>query len=418
MLAHLLAAWTLAAPLAAAEAPFQDLTLDAAISAAKKSGKVVMIDFFTTWCAPCKKLDAVTWTDADVRKWLAATAVALKIDAAKEPALAQRFAVGSYPTIVFLKADGKETGRIEGFKKPDEFLAAAKDAVQGKDALARAKERLAGHENDPAVRHDYAKVLAQAGKPEEALAEYLWCFDHGNDDPSNGYGSVRLSFLLGDIARLGKAYAPAMRALQERRDRAESAVLSAKRGPDDARVLAALNRELEMQEKSLAVYDRLKKENRLDDEVRNALIPEIAERLVDARRYRELVDSSGNVERRVEREIEALRLRPKSSPGGDGEMLRLMVENESLYQLVAVRKLGLWYEALLGAGEPEKAAAVAEKLIGYAPSGSTYGALIERALRAEAVEAARALAERGRRLLAGSEKAELEAAAEKIPGHR
>ena len=35
-----------------AEAPFQDLTFDQALAAAQKDHKVVMIDFFTTWCAP------------------------------------------------------------------------------------------------------------------------------------------------------------------------------------------------------------------------------------------------------------------------------------------------------------------------------------------------------------------------------
>src|SRR6185369_14341852 len=70
--------------LAANDAPFQDLTFEQALAAAKKDQKIVMFDFFTTWCVPCKKLDKVTWTDKDVQAWVAKTAVAIKLDAEKE----------------------------------------------------------------------------------------------------------------------------------------------------------------------------------------------------------------------------------------------------------------------------------------------------------------------------------------------
>jgi thiol-disulfide isomerase/thioredoxin len=413
MLAQLLAAASLLS--LAAEAPFQELTFDAALAVAKRDSKVVMVDFFTTWCLPCKKLDKTTWKDADVQKWIGEKTVALKVDAEKEVDLAKRYSVGSYPTILFLKPDGGELGRIEEYKTPADFLAIAKSTAPGKDDVGAAKTNPAGHENDPADRHDHAKALAQAGKNEEALAEYLWCFDHGNDDPANGYATVRSGLLLGDITRLGRAYPPAIQALEVRRDRAEAALLSGKGKGSDAQDVAALNRELRAPEKSLALYDKLKKENRLGDEAKAALIPEIAELLVGARRYAELIESAGSVERRVNGELELFQTRPKSPPNGDEQMLKMMQEAEATFREMTVRKLSLWYEALLGAGKPEQAAGVAEKLIAFAPAGSTYANLIERALHADAVDAARGLADRGRTALTGKEKTALEAAAKKIP---
>src|SRR5882724_1309085 len=56
------------APLRAAEektaVPFRSIAFDAACAAAKSEGKLVFIDFYTTWCEPCKRLDKDTWTDA------------------------------------------------------------------------------------------------------------------------------------------------------------------------------------------------------------------------------------------------------------------------------------------------------------------------------------------------------------------
>ena len=234
MLTHLIFAALFFVPQPTAEAPFSDLKFDQALAAAKKDGKVVMIDFFTTWCVPCKQLDKTTWPDPEVQKWVGEKTVALKMDAEKEVELAKKYNITGYPTILFLKPDGQELGRITAYRKPAEFLSEANDTLAGKDSVARAKEKLAGHENDPSMRQQHAQALAETGKYEEALAEYLWCFDHGNEATNGAYTGVRLSFLLGAIARLGKQYPPAIQALEARRDKAEAALLSGKGTRDDA----------------------------------------------------------------------------------------------------------------------------------------------------------------------------------------
>lgn len=186
-----------------AEAPFQNMSYDKARAAAKKAGKIVVIDFYTTWCGPCKHLDQTTWKDKDVQSWLAKNAIALKIDAEKESALSKKFRVRSYPTIILIKADGEEMDRLIGYRGAKRFLSEAKDALAGKDSLSRAREKLKGRENDPSARSYYADVLKHKGLYKEALDEYLWCFDHGNKHQPS-YDVVRLSFLLGDIVGLGR----------------------------------------------------------------------------------------------------------------------------------------------------------------------------------------------------------------------
>src|SRR5262245_22764339 len=188
---------------ARSETPFSDLSFDEALKAAQNSNKVVMIDFFTTWCGPCKRLDETTWKDEKVQQFLSEKMIALKIDAEKQIELAKRYNVRAYPTIVFVKPDGSLTAFIVGYREPTTFIQEATAALVGQDVLVRAKAKLAGKENDPMARAQYADNLAQLGKYPEALDEYLWCFDHGLEHMPAYYG-VRVSFLLNSISSLGR----------------------------------------------------------------------------------------------------------------------------------------------------------------------------------------------------------------------
>lgn len=69
--------------------------------AAVASG-AVLIDFFATWCAPCRMLAPSVHALAEDTPNLKV----YQVDVDEEPALAARFRVMSIPTLVFLK-DGK-----------------------------------------------------------------------------------------------------------------------------------------------------------------------------------------------------------------------------------------------------------------------------------------------------------------------
>ncbi|MBO7415922.1 MAG: thioredoxin [Bacteroidaceae bacterium] len=83
-------------------------------------GKPVMIDFWATWCGPCRRL-------APVVEELAAEydgkVIVGKCDIEENTDLTDRFGIMNVPTIVFIK-DGKEVDRVVG--------AAAKSVFQEK----------------------------------------------------------------------------------------------------------------------------------------------------------------------------------------------------------------------------------------------------------------------------------------------
>jgi thioredoxin 1 len=70
----------------------------------------VVIDFFATWCGPCKRIAPVFEDLAD--KFYPAVTF-LKVDVDESPELVDQFDVSAMPTFVFLK-DGVIVKRVEG----------------------------------------------------------------------------------------------------------------------------------------------------------------------------------------------------------------------------------------------------------------------------------------------------------------
>lgn len=66
--------------------------------------KPCIIDFYTTWCGPCKRLAPIL---EELAKTYDKKLYIYKIDAEKELELAYYFGINSYPTLIFIPMDGK-----------------------------------------------------------------------------------------------------------------------------------------------------------------------------------------------------------------------------------------------------------------------------------------------------------------------
>ncbi len=96
-------------------------SINSAMADAKKSNRLVMLEFYTDWCGYCKKLEATSYQDPKV-VGLTNQLIPVKLNAEKEGLQqARQYKVSGFPTIVFVNSEGLEEDRIGGYLPPDPF---------------------------------------------------------------------------------------------------------------------------------------------------------------------------------------------------------------------------------------------------------------------------------------------------------
>ena len=81
------------------------------------SDKTVLLDFWASWCAPCRRVVPIVEEIADERRDIKVG----KINVDEEPELANKFSIMSIPTLVVMK-NGKIVQQVSGARPKNAIL--------------------------------------------------------------------------------------------------------------------------------------------------------------------------------------------------------------------------------------------------------------------------------------------------------
>ena len=83
-----------------------------------KLDKPVLIDFFATWCGPCKMMSPIV---EQIAEELEDKVNVYKIDTDKDQELAYKYEIMSIPTFLIFK-DGKLVNKLVGMRDKEELM--------------------------------------------------------------------------------------------------------------------------------------------------------------------------------------------------------------------------------------------------------------------------------------------------------
>ena len=105
---------------------------DAILAKAQRQGKPIMIDFYTTWCAPCKWLEQDVFSEESVAQYYNKNFINFKVNAEKFDGLelVGKFNIGAYPSIVFLTQTGDVVYTQVGLTSATNFMEMGREAIR------------------------------------------------------------------------------------------------------------------------------------------------------------------------------------------------------------------------------------------------------------------------------------------------
>lgn len=367
------------------DSPFSELGYEAALTQARSTGKLLLVDFTASWCQPCKRMEKETWENADVRAWLGQHALAIQVDVDEQSDLAKRFGIEAMPTVVVLR-EGQEFDRIIGYRDAAGFLGWGKDVLAGKHTSDELKTRTQElrDSKDVDARYDLAQDLLRAKQYEQALEHYLWLWPATREVPR--MGGVRLSFMLSNMAELAKKHEPArnafMQILEELQAKVEvdAAAIPAFR---DWQEWSSLCQYFGERARILAWYEK-----RRDDQGRlfagktgesrcDNMIEDVFEQLIEAERPLDAVRLYEDVHGRAERIVADYRQISAVDGGLDEEMREQMAD---FHRGKLTEDLSRLFAALLAAGRDPEASDVARLLLRTLDTPESRTALVSAGL--------------------------------------
>lgn len=155
-------------------------SLEKVLLKAQKLDKLVFIDCYTSWCAPCKWMATNVFSTKEAGDYFDKYFVSAKYDTEKEEdgkAIAKKYAVRTFPTFLILDCTGNEIGRILGKSEFNEFVKKI-GIIRNKDLSPSVLENKIKETGDIQYLHQYVDISTQLDQHDHTgeLFNKLWKF--------------------------------------------------------------------------------------------------------------------------------------------------------------------------------------------------------------------------------------------------
>ena len=125
-------------------------------SIASKSGRLMVMDFWASWCRPCKDMDVELWQNPETQKF-ATYFVGVRVNAETEHSLVKKYQANSLPKVVITTVNGDIIWVKEGYDEARTFIHVFEALPPSVDELNKHLLILATNKND--LQANYAAGL-------------------------------------------------------------------------------------------------------------------------------------------------------------------------------------------------------------------------------------------------------------------
>lgn len=147
-----------------------------ALEKATAANKLVFIDFYTEWCGPCKSMAKDVFTDKNVGNYYNEKFIAIQLNA-EDPAnksVVKQFKISAYPTLAYLRPNGKVILLKTGFQTIDEFLKLGKVATGDELGFEDLYAKYKSSKNDLGILQQVLKEAPAFVSAQEGIEAEKW----------------------------------------------------------------------------------------------------------------------------------------------------------------------------------------------------------------------------------------------------